>query len=225
LFFDPLYMVMILPAVLLALWAQFKVKSSYAKYSKLGTQQGFSGAEAATEILRAAGLSDVPIEPISGNLTDHYDPKTKSLHLSSGVYAGRSIASVGIAAHEVGHAVQHARHYVPLRFRNAFFPAANFGSKAAFPLILLGFIFSLPALIKVAIVLFSFAVVFQVVTLPVELNATRRAKAALTHTGILTTDEEARGVNEVLSAAALTYVAATVTALAQLMYFILRSRR
>jgi len=225
LYLDPTYMIMVLPAILLALWAQSKVKSTYAKYSRYATRSGLSGAQAASRILSSSGLDKVPIESIPGNLTDHYDPKTRSLRLSSAVYSGQSIAAVGIAAHEAGHAIQHSRRYVPLQFRNAFFPVAHIGSKTAFPLIVLGMVLGFAGLIQVGVLLFSLAVLFQVVTLPVEFNATRRAKAALTQAGLITTQDEAQGVNAVLSAAALTYVAATVTALAQLLYFFLRSRR
>jgi len=222
LYFDPLYFVIIGPAFLLALYAQMKVKIAFSRFSRVGTQAGITGAQAARRILDAAGLRDVAIELYGGWLSDHYDPSKRVLRLSPQVYHQPSIAAVGVAAHEAGHALQHAGGYFPLKFRNAIVPTARIGSWLAFPMIFLGILLSLKALALLGFLLFTGIVVFQLVTLPVEINASRRAKSVLFEMGILRTDEEVRGVSSVLSAAAMTYVAATITALAQLLYFALR---
>ncbi len=220
--FDPLYIIMIAPALLLSIYAQIKVKSSYAKYSKVPTSRGITGAQAAREILRAQGISDVGIELSRGFLSDHYDPRTKMLRLSENVYAGNSLASVGVAAHEAGHAIQHAHGYMPLKLRSALVPISSLGSNLAWPLLIIGFIFMAKSLILAGIIFFSLAVLFQLVTLPVEFNASSRALQALPATGILS-DSEVAGARKVLSAAALTYVAAAASAVLQLMYFLLRA--
>ncbi|HUW58557.1 MAG TPA: zinc metallopeptidase [Planctomycetota bacterium] len=220
--FDPLYWLLVGPAVLLAFYAQFRVKSAYARYSRVGTQRGVTGAEAARRILASAGIRDVSVEATRGWLSDHYDPRAKTLKLSPEVHDGRSVASVGIAAHEAGHALQDAGQYAPLRFRSAVVPMAGIGSVLVWPMILGGMIFRSLGLIQLGILLFAVVVVFQIITLPVEFNASSRAKAALADAGIVVTEEEASGVSQVLSAAALTYVAATVAAIAQLLYFLLR---
>jgi hypothetical protein len=219
---DPMYWMLVGPALLLAFWAQIKVKSAFSKYSRVGTRSGLSGAEAAQEILRASGIDGVGIEPSRGWLSDHYDPRARRLRLSPEVFQGRSISAIGVAAHEVGHAIQHSRGYFPLHLRTSFVPAANAGSILAWVFIPLGFMLGRMGLIHLGIILFSIAVVAQIITLPVEFNASRRAKAALMDMGLVTL-EEAVGVIAVLSAAALTYVAAAVAALTQLLYFILRS--
>ena len=181
-----------------------------------------TGAEAARRILDASNLSQVRIEPAKGFLSDHYDPRTKVLRLSPDVYSRPSLAAVGVAAHEAGHALQDAKEYIPLKIRSALVPAAQFGSKLAFPLIFLGFILNAVGMIKVGVVLFSGAVLFQVVTLPVEFNASSRAMTALAGTGILSGDE-LTGARKVLSAAAMTYIAAAITAVVQLLYFAMRA--
>ncbi len=220
--FDPLYIIMIAPALILSIFAQIKVKSSYSKYSKVPTSRGITGAQAAREILRAEGINDVGIELSRGFLSDHYDPRTRVLRLSETVYAGNSLASVGVAAHEAGHAIQHARGYLPLKLRSALVPISSLGSNLAWPLLIIGFIFMAKSLILAGIIFFSLAVAFQLVTLPVEFNASFRALAALPQAGILS-DSEVAGARKVLSAAALTYVAAAASAVLQLVYFLLRA--
>ena len=217
---------LLIPAIVLAVWAQWKVRSSYAKYSQIGTRSGLTGAEVAYRILRdadAEGSGAVAIEPIAGEMTDHYDPRDHTLRLSQGVYGGRSIASLGIAAHEAGHAIQHANLYSPLMWRNAIYPISNIGSSLAFPLLFIGFIARTPMLIDIAIALYIFAVFFTVITLPVEFNASRRAIRALSNGGYLTQDELA-GAKKVLSAAAMTYVAAAAMAIVQLIRMFLIRR-
>jgi hypothetical protein len=221
-FFDPLYMMMIAPTFILSLVAQGWVKSAFRKYGKIANRRGMTGAEAARRILDASGLTSVTIEPAKGFLSDHYDPRTKVLRLSPDVYSRPSLAAVGVAAHEAGHALQDAKEYTPLKIRSALVPAAQFGSKLAFPLIFLGFILNAVGMIKVGVVLFSGAVLFQVVTLPVEFNASSRAMTALAGTGILSGDE-LTGARKVLSAAAMTYIAAAITAVVQLLYFAMRA--
>jgi Zn-dependent membrane protease YugP len=220
--FDPLYMMMIAPTFILSLVAQGWVKSAFRKYGKIANRRGMTGAEAARRILDASNLSQVRIEPAKGHLSDHYDPRTKVLRLSPDVYSRPSLAAVGVAAHEAGHALQDAKEYTPLKIRSALVPAAQFGSKLAFPLIFLGFILNAVGMIKVGVVLFSGAVLFQVVTLPVEFNASSRAMTALAGTGILSGDE-LTGARKVLSAAAMTYIAAAITAVVQLLYFAMRA--
>lgn len=220
--FDPLYIIMIAPALLLSIFAQIKVKSSYSKYSKIPTYRGITGERAAREILRSEGIHDVDIELSRGFLSDHYDPRTKTLRLSESVYSGDSLASVGVAAHEAGHAIQHARGYMPLKMRSALVPISSLGSNLAWPLIIIGFIFMAKSLILAGIVFFSLAVLFQLVTLPVEFNASFRALQALPAAGILS-DTEVMGARKVLSAAALTYVAAAASAVLQLLYFLMRA--
>lgn len=220
--FDPLYIIMIAPALLLSIFAQIKVKSSFSKYSKVPTYRGITGAQAAREILRAEGVNDVAIERSRGFLSDHYDPRSRVLRLSETVYTGNSLASVGVAAHEAGHAIQHARGYMPLRLRSALVPVSSLGSNLAWPLLIIGFIFTAQSLILAGIIFFSLAVAFQLVTLPVEFNASSRALQALPASGILS-DTEVAGARKVLSAAALTYVAAAASAVLQLVYFLLRA--
>ena len=220
--FDPLYIIMIAPALILSIFAQIKVKSSYSKYSKVPTSRGITGAQAAREILRAQGINDVGIELSRGFLSDHYDPRTRVLRLSETVYAGNSLASVGVAAHEAGHAIQHAHGYLPLKLRSALVPISSLGSNLAWPLLIIGFIFMAKSLILAGIIFFSLAVAFQLVTLPVEFNASFRALEALPQAGILS-DSEVAGARKVLSAAALTYVAAAASAVLQLVYFLLRA--
>ncbi|MFH1998357.1 MAG: zinc metallopeptidase [Planctomycetota bacterium] len=222
-FLDPLYIMLIGPTVLLALFAQLKVKGAYTRMSRIGTARGCSGAEAAARIMNSAGVTDVKIEMANGWLSDHYDPSKRVLRLSPDVFNGRSIAAVGIAAHEAGHALQHAGGYAPLNLRSTLVPLAGFGSWLAWPMIFIGMLLSSMAFVKTGIFLFSILVLFQIITLPVEFNASSRAKSALAGTGIVINQQEMNGVASVLNAAALTYVAATVTAIAQLLYFVLRS--
>jgi len=221
-FFDPLYLILIAPAMLLALYAQIKVKSAFSRWVQVPVRSGVTGAEAAAIMLRDAGLTDVGIEESHGLLSDHYDPKAKMLRLSRDVFHGRTVASVGVACHEAGHAVQHAMNYAPLAARTAIVPLASIGSWLSWPMIMLGMVLQWANLAIAGVVAFAAIVVFQLVTLPVEFNASRRAKERLLGLGLLRSEEERAGVSAVLDAAAMTYVAATVTALAQLLYFVIR---
>lgn len=219
-YFDRTYY-LVLIGVIVSLIASAKVKSTYEKYSRVHSLSGMTGAEAAERILRNAGIYDVRIQRVSGHLTDHYDPRNKTLNLSDSVYGSTSVAAIGVASHEAGHAIQHATNYIPLKFRNSFVPVANFGSSLSWPLILLGLLLgSAHYLVTIGIILFSFAVIFQLVTLPVEFNASNRAIRILDNSGILRGDE-VRHARKVLSAAALTYVAAAATSVLQLLRLIL----
>jgi uncharacterized protein len=222
LFFDPMYFVIVGPALLLSIIAQIKVQSTFARYSQVGTASGLSGAEAASRILSSFGLGDVKVEEVGGFLSDHYDPRSRVLRLSPKVYGGRSIASIGVAAHEAGHALQHAQGYFAMQIRAALVPVTQIGSFAAWPLLFIGLIFHALALVKLGIVLFGAVVLFQIVTLPVEFDASRRAVAILGQRGILT-QGELGGTRAVLNAAALTYVAAASAAALQLLYFLMRA--
>jgi len=219
LFFDPLWLVFAGPALLLALFAQMKISGTYGKYSKIGNMRGLTGLAAARSLLQSQGLHDVKIEGIPGRLTDHYDPQTKTIRLSQGVYDSPSVAALGIVAHEVGHAVQDQSGYLPLRLRSGLVPLANLGSTLAFVLFILGFLFRWAGFFWIGVLLFTAAVLFALVTLPVELNASRRARAMLSNTGLVSI-QEMDATKAVLSAAALTYVAALLQAMGQLMYFL-----
>jgi Zn-dependent membrane protease YugP len=219
-FFDPLYFLMLAPAFLLAMWAQWKVKATYAQAQQLPAP--LSGAAAARHVLNSAGLYDVGIEQVPGHLSDHYDPRHKVLRLSQEVYQSRSLAAVGIAAHEAGHAIQDARRYAPLVVRNFAVPAANFGSGFSFLLFFLGMILSMPALIWIGVAAFGAVAFFQVVNLPVEFDASARAKDQLVALGIIS-PQELTYVSKVLNAAAWTYVAATLQTLLTLLYYIFRA--
>jgi uncharacterized protein len=218
-FWDPTYLI-VLPAVLLALYAQMRVRSTYAKYSQVPIANGMTGAQAAAEILRRNGLGGVQIERIGGVLSDNYDPRTRVLRLSADVYGSASVAAVGVAAHESGHAIQHARDYAPLALRSAIVPVSQFGSWLAWPIFLLGFFFHSGPFMQLGILIFSAAVAFTLVTLPVEFDASRRAMQALTAEGLVTRDE-LKGVRAVLGAAALTYVAAAASAVLSLLRLLL----
>lgn len=214
-------MIILIPALILSMYAQSKIQSEYNKYSRIRAQRGLTGAQVARTILNDNGLSDVQIELVGGQLSDHYDPRTRVLRLSNGVYNGNSIASNAIAAHEVGHAIQHAKAYVPLKVRNAIVPAVNIASKAAMPLIFIGLFFAqFQSLLSIGILLFSGSVLFQLVTLPVEFDASSRALKQLSSAGILVGNEVEEG-RRVLSAAALTYIAAAASAVSQLMRLLL----
>ena len=215
-YYDPTYMLIVISA-LISLFAQFLVNSRFSKYSRVRSRSGMTGAQAAERILQSQGIYDVAIQRVSGKLTDHYDPRNKTLNLSDAVYASTSVAAVGVAAHECGHAIQHARGYAPLSFRSALVPVANIGSQLSWLFIILGIFFGgSHTLIMVGILMFSAAVLFQLVTLPVEFNASGRALKLLSETGILQKDEVS-DTRTVLSAAALTYVAAATTAVLQLL--------
>ena len=220
-FFDPMYLIIVGPAMLLALWAQMKVKGAFGKWSQVAASSRLTGAQAAQRMLQRAGLADVGIERAKGFLSDHYDPRVRKLRLSPSVYDGQSVAAMGIACHEAGHALQHAQGYAPLQMRTAIVPVASIGSWLSWPLIIIGGLMS-TKLALAGVILFGAVVVFQLITLPVEFDASSRAKKQLTSLGILQSQTEAGGVSAVLNAAAMTYVAATVTALAQLLYFAMR---
>ena len=222
--FDWTYLVLVLPCVILSLWASSNVNSTFKKYSGQYSSRRLTGAEAALRVLQANGVRGVRIERISGNLTDHYDPKANVIRLSDSVYGNTSTAAIGVACHEAGHAVQYAENYAPIKLRAAIIPLTNFGSKIAMPLILAGILFSTlgafsDTLVYLGIASFGLSLVFQLITLPVEFNASRRAMQAIEQGNILT-EEEQRGAKKTLQAAALTYVAATAVALAQLLRLI-----
>ena len=205
------------------LWAQMKVKRTFARYSQVAPRNGMSGAEAAAAVLRSSGLPNLQIKPVAGRLTDHYDPRNRTLNLSADVGEASSLAALGVAAHEAGHAVQDARRYVPMRIRQALVPAATIGQSLWFLPVVLGLMLGLTGLVTVGLVLFAAIVLFQLVTLPVEFDASRRALVALEGQGLLAADE-LPGARAVLNAAALTYIAGFVAALGQLIYFFLLSR-
>ncbi len=221
LWIDPLYLIFMAPAFLLMLAAQWYVSSAFRKWSRVPLRSMISGAEAAERLIRHAGLYGVRVEAVSGMLTDHYDPRSKVLRLSPQVYQGRSVASVAVAAHELGHALQDEEGYAPLKLRTMMVPAVNIGSYLGWVLIFLGLFLNMLRLAEVGLVVFSLGAVFALVTLPVEFNASARAKRLLQETGIVQTESEIKGVNTVLNAAALTYVAALITAVMQVLYFAL----
>lgn len=221
--FDIYYVVLVLPAILLSMWAQTKVSSTFTKYSKHGSQSGMTGYDSARKILDANGLHHIKIEKVAGNLTDHYDPKNNVIRLSESVYDRPTVAAMGVAAHEAGHAVQHSVGYAPIKWRNTVLPVANIGSQAAVPLAILGLLFGFEPLVSAGIILFAAVVLFQLVTLPVEFNASNRAIEILGSSGMLNTNE-VKGVKKVLSAAAMTYVAAALASVMNLLRLILISR-
>jgi Zn-dependent membrane protease YugP len=228
-FLDPIYFLFVGPAILLAMWAQWRVQSAYAEASQVPAASGLTGAQAAHAVMEAGGMGAVEIEPVEGMLSDHYDPRGKVLRLSEGVYAQRSLAALGIAAHEAGHAIQDAHRYPLLVARNALVPLASVGSNISWLLIMIGFVLMSMSgghsgmfWVKAGIVAFSMTVLFQLVNLPVEFDASRRAKAILLSEGLITPDE-APTVKRVLDAAAMTYVAATLTGILTLLYFLYRA--
>lgn len=219
-FFYDSTLILLIPVLALAFFAQSKVKGNYRKFNKVNNSSGITGASVARMILDRNGLHDVRIVPVEGELTDHYDPRNKTVSLSRNVFNGRTVSALSIAAHEVGHAIQHSVNYAPLTIRASILPVASIGSTAAFPLFFIGLIMSFPVMMDIGIILFAGALLFHVVTLPVEFNASRRAIAELTN-GLVTTDQEIRGAKKVLNAAALTYVAATLMALVHLLRLLL----
>jgi Zn-dependent membrane protease YugP len=222
--FDPLYLLLTLPALVFSIWAQVRVKSTFHRYERVGLRSGMSGAEAARAIVRASGMEGVTVERHAGFLSDHYDPRAKSLRLSPAVYDGRSVSAVAVAAHEAGHSLQDAHGYAPLVLRSKLVPLTQIGSMLWYWPFILGLWMNLAGLIWLGIIAFGAVVLFQIVTLPTEFDASNRAKGLLAETGIVTTQEEALGVEKVLGAAALTYVAALVAAVLQLLYMLLRAR-
>ncbi len=219
-FFDPQYLCFMAPAFLLTLWATWYVKSAYNKWSRIPVRSGLTGAQAAQRLISSGGLVGVQIQAVPGNLTDNYDPRDKVLHLSQGVANVASVASVAVAAHELGHAMQDANDYFPLRFRAALVPAVNIGSYLGWIMLLAGLILQMYNLALLGVLVFSVGALFALATLPVELNASARAKRLLADTGIVAGEEERAGVNNVLNAAAWTYVAALFGAILQLLYFV-----
>ncbi len=222
--FDWTYLILVIPCIILSVWASARVNSTFKKFSKQLSLRKITGAQAAQRVLQDSGINNIRIEQIAGNLTDHYDPKANVIRLSDSVYNNTSTAAIGVACHEAGHAIQYAANYFPIRIRSAIIPITNFGSKIAMPLILLGMLFSVfgvfsGTIIYLGIACFSLSLVFQLVTLPVEFNASRRAMQAIEDCGLLT-EEEQRGARKTLSAAALTYIAATSVSLAQLIRLI-----
>lgn len=217
-YFDPT-MIILLPALILSLWAQFKVNSTFKKYSQVGNRLGYTGADVARRILDMNGLYHVKVERVGGNLTDHFDPKTNVVRLSDSTYSSQSVGAIGVAAHEVGHAVQHATGYSPIKLRNAIVPAVNIANFLSMPILILGLFLSY-TLVTVGIVMFSATVLFQLITLPVEFNASTRAIRTLEAQNMLTPDE-LKGATKVLKAAAMTYVAAAVSSILSLLRLIL----
>ena len=221
--YDYYYFIFVVPAMLISLWAQLRVKSTYSKMSKLPNTRGLTGAQAAQRVLSYYGITDVRIEQVAGTLTDHYDPRSNVIRLSQGVYNASSIAAVGIACHEAGHAAQHAESYKPIAVRNAILPVANIGSASGIWLAVIGLMLNLTILVQIGIILYAFVALFQLVTLPVEFNASSRALKVIDETQMLQ-GEEYRGARKVLSAAAMTYVAALLVSIMSLLRLILRAR-
>jgi Zn-dependent membrane protease YugP len=221
-FFDPMYLLFILPGLALSMWASYRTKSAFEKYSRVRSGSGLTGAQAARIMLDRAGLHDVKIQRTHGLLSDHYNPMTRSLSLSEAVYDMPSIAAVGVACHEAGHAVQHAQKYAPLWLRSTLVPTANIGSSIGYFVMFLGLLMHANSMVLIGALLFSMVLLFQVVTLPVEFDASARAKELVVANGIITSNER-EGVDRVLNAAALTYVAAVVSTLLTLLYFLMRA--
>jgi len=218
--YDPNYLICMLPAFLLMMAVQIYVNSAYRRWSQVPARSRISGAQAAQRLIQRSGLYQIEIEGVPGNLTDHYDPRSKTLRLSQGVYQSSSVAALAITAHELGHALQDQEGYMPLRLRAALVPAVNIGSYLGWILIILGVLLRFTELAWLGVLIFSAGAVFALATLPVELNASARARQLLTESGLIITEDERRGVNQVLNAAALTYVAALVTAILQLLYYV-----
>jgi Zn-dependent membrane protease YugP len=221
-FFDPFYLLILAPGLLLSLWASYRVKRTFAEYSRVPASRGYSGAEAARELIRRRGVNGVRVEETEGFLSDHYDPTERVLRLSSDVFHGRSLAALGVAAHEAGHAIQHANDYGPLKFRSLVVKPAMIGSNLSNIMLLAGIGLQIPGLAMLGVIMFSFFVLFTLVTLPVEFDASKRAVVALQELGMVT-PAEADGAGAVLRAAAMTYVAAAITAVMQLIYWLIRS--
>lgn len=220
-FYDYYYIILVIPAMFLAAWAQYKVKSTYNKFSRISNIKGITGAYAAQAVLTFYGITDVRIERVSGKLTDHFDPKSNVIRLSDGVYSGSSIAAVGVACHEAGHAAQYAQNYIPIKLRNSLVPVCNIGSSLGIPIAIVGYFLGFEPLIAFGLLLYAAITLFQVITLPVELNASRRAVKVIDEIGLLYGEEQS-GAKKVLTAAAMTYVASMLVAIANLLRLILR---
>ena len=223
-FFDPLYFLIVGPTIALAIWASVRVKGTFLRFSNVGVRTGMTGAPAAAAVARAGG-AEVTIERHQGFLSDHYDPRSKTLRLSSAVFDGRSVSAIAVGAHEAGHAIQHARAYAWLGFRSQMVPVASVVSNLWIWIVMAGFFMQIPMLVNIGIAMFAIVVVVQLITLPVEFDASNRAKAVLASSGIVSTQEEAQGVSKVLGAAAMTYVAAALTAIVTLLYYIMLANR
>lgn len=221
--YDYYYLILVVPALILSVIAQFSVKSTYRRMSRVRNSRNITGADAAARVLSYYGINNVRIEPINGELSDHYDPRTNVIRLSSKVFSGSSIAAVGIACHEAGHAAQHAENYSPIKVRNAILPFANIGSSAGIWLAIIGYFLNFGILVDIGIILFAAVVLFQLVTLPIEFNASSRAMMVINETGMLNTEEQ-KGTRKVLTAAAMTYVAALIVSIMSLLRLILRFR-
>ncbi len=221
LFYDYYYIILVVPALIISLIAQVKVKSTFSKMSKIRSVRGITGVQAAQSILTYYGITDVRIERVAGNLSDHYDPRTKVIRLSDSVYGSDSVAAIGVACHEAGHAAQHAENYIPIKIRNTILPVCNVGSTLGLPLAVIGYFLGFEPLVAIGLLLYSFITVFQLVTLPVEFNASRRAVKVIEENGMLYEDEIG-SAKKVLVSAALTYVAALLVSIANLLRFILR---
>lgn len=221
--FDSLYLYLVVPAIIIAIWSQIKVKTTFSKYSAYRTD--ISGADAARKVLEASGVTGVKIERVSGNLTDHYDPRTNVIRLSDSVYSSYNVSAVGVAAHEAGHAVQYAKGYMPIKIRSVILPVCNLGSQLSLPLLIIGLIFNLYFLVKLGVIFFCGALIFQLATLPVEFNASKRAISTVRDNGILIGENDVKYVKRVLSAAAMTYVAAILVSLTQLIRLIAITNR
>ena len=216
-----LYIVLVLPAFIFSIIAQIMVKSAFSSQSKIYSRSGYSGAQAAQEVLRYYGINNVQINMCSGSLTDHFDPRTSTISLSESVYNSTSVAAIGVACHEAGHAAQYAQNYIPIKIRNSIIPVCKIGSYAGIPLAILGYFLSFEPLVLVGLGLYSFIMIFQLATLPVEFNASRRAIKVIEETRLLPNNEELNGARRVLTAAAMTYVAALAVALGNLLRFII----
>ena len=221
-FFDPLYLILMVPGLVISLWASWKTKSAFKKYSRVPSGRGLTGEQAARQLLNHAGIGDVKIVRTSGMLSDHYNPVNKTLALSENVYGSSSVAAIGVACHEAGHAIQHASHYGPLWLRSTLVPTANIGSSIGYLVMFAGLLLASQGIVLLGALLFSVVLLFQIVTLPVEFDASSRAKRLAVEQGIVTAQER-RGIERVLNAAALTYVAAAVSTLLTLLYFLLRA--
>lgn len=219
-FLNPTYLMYMLPAIILMMAVQFYVNSAYKKWSRVPARSRMTGAQAAERLIQRGGLYQVSVEGVAGKLTDHYDPRSKKLRLSQGVFQGNSVASLAIAAHELGHAMQDQDGYFPLRLRAALVPAVNIGSYLGWILIIIGMLLRMTELAWLGVIVFSAGAIFALATIPVELNASARAKRLLVESGLIVGEDEQRGVNNVLNAAALTYVAALITAVLQLLYYV-----
>lgn len=219
-FFNTNYLMYMLPAFVLMMLVQWYVRSAYSKWSRVPVRSRFTGAEAAQRLIQSAGLQNVRIEAVQGQLTDHYDPRSKVLRLSSGVYSQSSVAALAIAAHELGHAMQDKDEYFPLRLRAALVPAVNIGSYLGWILLMIGVFLQMTGIAWLGVIVFSGGALFALATLPVELNASARARQLLSESGLIQSEDEMKGVSNVLNAAALTYVAALITAILQLMYWV-----